>query len=44
MEDVQDLVEMPDHLEERGQDEGAGQPGEGRTAGRTDVQLGLNLC
>lgn len=29
MEDVQDLVEMPDHLEERGQDEGAGQPGEG---------------
>lgn len=34
MEDVQDLVEieMPDHLEERGEDEdaGAGQPGERR--------------
>lgn len=35
MEDVQDLVEleMPDHLEERGEDEGAGEPGESRPDG-----------
>lgn len=35
MEDVQDLVgiEMPDHLEERGEAEGAGPPGERRPDG-----------